>query len=70
MILIIEVWERFWYFVLAGQYGAWHPKKDNNLWVFLVGNAEFSSKEKKVDAYIAISALNPGKNYDLGLGSI
>jgi hypothetical protein len=22
MILIIEVWERFWYFVLAGQYGA------------------------------------------------
>jgi hypothetical protein len=50
MILIIEVWERFWYFVLAGQYGAWHPKKDNNLWVFLVGNAEFSSKEKKADA--------------------
>jgi len=31
IILIIEVWERFWYFVLAGQYGAWHPKKDNNL---------------------------------------
>jgi len=22
IILIIEAWERFWYFVLAGQYGA------------------------------------------------